>query len=399
MASKKAIGEFDYYEILEVLPSASDKEIKKAYRKKALKYHPDKNPDNPKAEEQWEKLSKALEVLTDASARAAYDKVQKAKKAAELRNRELDGKRKKFKQDLEAREAASRNIKESADDAVRRLEREIKRLREEGSRILEEEQERLRKEVKETPLEETPKLKVRWKSQKGDAKNGSYSEVYLNGCLGKFGQINHIIISKKKKGSAIVEFATVDAAERAISGAVGLPDNPLQMSWLSGRPIKFFQAMREEENGEDFEQKVLAKMRDAQRAKDENNVEQSRDQSEHKLPSNIETADSTDQNEINEADILQRLKQARSESTKAQSEETTPGTFNFPTFGTFDMNIDIGNVDSATARDESGRNNETLEKSSAKARDFESLAMMKLRRAEERRKLIQEMMKDDMADD
>ncbi|XP_060150434.1 dnaJ homolog subfamily C member 17 isoform X3 [Globicephala melas] len=79
-------------------------EVKKAYRQKALSCHPDKNPDNPRAVELFHQLSQALEVLTDAAARAAYDKVRKAKKQAAERTQKLDERRKKVKLDLEARE-------------------------------------------------------------------------------------------------------------------------------------------------------------------------------------------------------------------------------------------------------------------------------------------------------
>lgn len=79
-------------------------QIKKAYRKKALQCHPDKNPDNPDAAKLFHQLTKILEVLTDESARKAYDRVLRGKKEAALRHKELDGKRKKFKEDLEARE-------------------------------------------------------------------------------------------------------------------------------------------------------------------------------------------------------------------------------------------------------------------------------------------------------
>uniref|UniRef100_A0A2I3GA93 DnaJ homolog subfamily C member 17 n=1 Tax=Nomascus leucogenys TaxID=61853 RepID=A0A2I3GA93_NOMLE len=71
--------------------------VKKAYRQKALSCHPDKNPDNPRAAELFHQLSQALEVLTDAAARAAYDKVRKAKKQAAERTQKLDEKRKKVK--------------------------------------------------------------------------------------------------------------------------------------------------------------------------------------------------------------------------------------------------------------------------------------------------------------
>lgn len=70
--------EFDYYEILEVSRSASSEEIKKAFRKKAMSCHPDRNPDNPQAEEQFKKINEAYEVLSDESKRATYDRFGKA---------------------------------------------------------------------------------------------------------------------------------------------------------------------------------------------------------------------------------------------------------------------------------------------------------------------------------
>ncbi len=64
----------DYYEVLGVSKSADEKEIKKAYRKLAMKYHPDKNPDDKDAEEKFKEINEAYEVLSDSEKRATYDR-------------------------------------------------------------------------------------------------------------------------------------------------------------------------------------------------------------------------------------------------------------------------------------------------------------------------------------
>ncbi len=63
----------DYYEVLGISKSASTAEIKKAYRKKAIQYHPDKNPDNKEAEEKFKLCAEAYEVLSDENKKARYD--------------------------------------------------------------------------------------------------------------------------------------------------------------------------------------------------------------------------------------------------------------------------------------------------------------------------------------
>ncbi|MFA6303688.1 MAG: molecular chaperone DnaJ [Legionella sp.] len=63
----------DYYELLEVSRSANDAEIKKAYRRLAMKYHPDRNPDDSSAEEKFKEIQTAYAVLSDPQKKAAYD--------------------------------------------------------------------------------------------------------------------------------------------------------------------------------------------------------------------------------------------------------------------------------------------------------------------------------------
>ena len=74
MSSNTRVSKADYYEILGVSREASDQELKSAYRKQALKYHPDRNPGDHTSEEKFKEASEAYQVLSDADKRAAYDR-------------------------------------------------------------------------------------------------------------------------------------------------------------------------------------------------------------------------------------------------------------------------------------------------------------------------------------
>ncbi|KAM8833771.1 dnaJ homolog subfamily C member 17 [Synchiropus picturatus] len=270
----KKLTDMDLYGLLGVESTASTKQIKKAFRQKALTCHPDKNPDNPKAAELFHQLSEALELLTDAAARASYDKICTAKKQAEERTKKLDSKRKKMKLDLEERERQAELEKQNEMASVRQ-QQEIIRLREEGQRLLEEEQSRREQMLKESSRVETssdpnttPKLKLKWKCKKGDETNGGYSQDVLFRILQKYGDVLHVIVSSHKRGSGLVEFASVKAAERAVQYEKGLTENPLKISWVSGKPeaaapSSFKSTQSTLVNERDYESLVLMKMRQA----------------------------------------------------------------------------------------------------------------------------------------
>ncbi|XP_067669187.1 dnaJ homolog subfamily C member 17-like [Haliotis asinina] len=248
------LNKTDLYRLLGVGEDATEKELVKAYRKTALKCHPDKNPDNPDAANEFQRLSKALEILCDVAARAAYDKTRKAKKAAEERHKVLDSKRKKFKEDLEARERASQDQKADDFRAQKNLEAEIERLRKQGSSLLEQEQEYLKEQLRkdrEEALENiqntkankgeeistvSPKLKVTWSAEKRDDRNGGYSHGMLRAMFGKYGEVSALVISGTKNGRAIVEYKSPRAADMAFKNERGLQENPLTLKWLSGKP-------------------------------------------------------------------------------------------------------------------------------------------------------------------
>jgi molecular chaperone DnaJ len=74
MISNTNVSKADYYEVLGVSRDVTDQELKSAYRKQALKYHPDRNPGDRAAEERFKQASEAYQVLSDADKRAAYDR-------------------------------------------------------------------------------------------------------------------------------------------------------------------------------------------------------------------------------------------------------------------------------------------------------------------------------------
>src|SRR3984957_19782071 len=74
MSATANVNKVDFYEGLEVYREARDQGLKTSYRRLAMQYHPDRNPNNPEAEEQFKACSEAYQVLSDPEKRAAYDR-------------------------------------------------------------------------------------------------------------------------------------------------------------------------------------------------------------------------------------------------------------------------------------------------------------------------------------
>lgn len=238
---KDVVGVEDLYEFLGISSDSTEKEITRGYRKKALQCHPDKNPDDPNAAELFQKLSKAYHILCDPAAKSAYDKWLSAKQAAKRRHEELNSKRKKLKESLEAKEGLASGHVALEREALQQMQKEIERLREEGFQRVKEQEEQLRDELKrkhdashatgeEDESEYTSVMKVSWRSSKNDPKNGGYTQELLESIFSKFGPVR-VVMSRKRRGKALVAFTNPQDGVHAKSGAVGNDSNPLVMEW------------------------------------------------------------------------------------------------------------------------------------------------------------------------
>ena len=234
----------DPYRVLGLEPRAdlTEGEIKKAYRRKALVLHPDKRKESERetAQREFDQLQKAYDILLDPEARAALEGLAKARAARAAKNEQQDAKRRKLREDLERRERAAERGRNEEEEAKQRLAAELARLKRDFA-TRKRGYDRDAKAATATDAAATPPapepavpehmyrtLKVVWRKDAA----GDYSVTQLKEIFGVFTDgvgVEDVVIrdGKKKKGSALVVFAERVHAAKAVMAQCGDPTNPL----------------------------------------------------------------------------------------------------------------------------------------------------------------------------
>ncbi|GAA5943129.1 J domain-containing protein [Sporobolomyces koalae] len=273
-----ATEDIDYYGLLGLEQTATLQEIKSSFRKRSLKVHPDRNPDNPEAARLFHELRVAADLLSDPTQRASFDALLNARNARKQRFSALDNKRKAMAEDLEQREQAYKRQAGDQDMAARQKQSELERLKEEGRKLRETREKeaqsreanqvRVRKEeqhakkemerrlqnqkdgiVELGPLDKT--LKIKWlKSRHPSLASVEALTEFLTRLLEPANlDIESIVISSKtlqnpskgKYGSGVVSFRTLAAAVRLVKGKrkAGEDDEGwkgFEVDWAAGEP-------------------------------------------------------------------------------------------------------------------------------------------------------------------
>lgn len=142
-----AISDTDFYALLGVTFQTSQRDIDRAWRQTALKYHPDKVGDDPVAKEKFHLAQIGYDLLSDPGSKALYDSARNARIQREKKNNELRGRRRTLAEDLFTRERCFKRERDECEDEEEMLEREVRRLAEDGKRRRKEREDTLRNEM------------------------------------------------------------------------------------------------------------------------------------------------------------------------------------------------------------------------------------------------------------
>ncbi|KAJ1677453.1 DnaJ (Hsp40), sub C, member 17, partial [Spiromyces aspiralis] len=219
--------EFDYYEVLGVAIESTAKDISKAYRQKALKYHPDKNPDNAELIKLFHQIKKAHEILTNPQERAAYDEKRKAK-VQQIRKRQQMGQaRQKMKDELEANERLAKQRQQEAREAKWRAEMEAEKFRAEAARAEQRREAMMQREIKRQMKAAADAAQEQMQHEESDELERSVrvrwdrSRVYMKDELERifkqFGELEEVVVvassarttTTSSSSSALMVYSTV----------------------------------------------------------------------------------------------------------------------------------------------------------------------------------------------
>ena len=250
-----ATSSHDFYELLGVTSVTSESEVRRAYRKTALKYHPDKVGNDSAKLEKFHLLQIAYEVLSDPTIKTLYDNAREARLQKQRQNELFEGKRRQMKEDLEARERGVKRRREDDRSAEEKFEMEFRRIAEDGKKRREmaelrkreklEEEERMDKEREEAgtaqpdvqTAEERPQggtavpeldrtVKVRW------PRKGAGTDIDKDGLkrlFETFGPVDNAFMLKDKRqrigatkekqnvATGVVVFASIVGAHAAVT--------------------------------------------------------------------------------------------------------------------------------------------------------------------------------------
>ena len=264
----------DFYELLGVTFECAESELKRAYRKTSIKYHPDKNADDAVAADKFIRLGIARDILLDTKLKEQYDRARVRRKEKVLQDELLDGRRRKMKEDLERREKAGnatvagwkRKRAEEMSETEKR-EAEIQRLAEDGKRRRKEQQERMERRRREEEedvsfVEKSPEVeaqppapgqtaaidrtvKIRFERA---GETISWDKQRMSDMFEKYGKVDSIVMGKDKKirlsgqkhrkiaATVFIVYTRVHHAHAAVMDAKSDYPSIDSVSWASKEP-------------------------------------------------------------------------------------------------------------------------------------------------------------------
>ncbi|KAJ2805528.1 hypothetical protein H4R20_002057 [Coemansia guatemalensis] len=231
--------ELDVYELLGVSVEAGEKELARAYRAKALQYHPDKNRDNPSAAQLFHDIKAAYDLLTDPQKRLEYDEKRKAQLAKRQRQSALSGQRKRMKSQLERDEQAAKEARAAEYAREQSVRQEAARFREESLRDEWRQDKTMREHIRRTQEQQHQQeqrdsaaqaamndvdeldrtIRIRW-----DDSEHQHSSESLAALFAEFGALEEVVVAPvsenaKRRGaegkrlrSALLVFQSIAAA-------------------------------------------------------------------------------------------------------------------------------------------------------------------------------------------